>query len=29
MKALVKYAEGPENMELRDVPVPAFGKGTY
>jgi L-iditol 2-dehydrogenase len=26
MKALVKYAEGPGKMEIRDVPVPVIGK---
>jgi len=27
MKALVKYAEGPGNMEIREVPEPAAGRG--
>lgn len=26
MKALVKFAEGPKNMEIRDVPLPTLGK---
>jgi len=27
MKALVKYAEGPGNIEIREVPVPEIGPG--
>lgn len=27
MKALVKYAKGPGNMEIRDIPEPAAGPG--
>ncbi len=27
MKALVKYAEGPGNMEIREVPEPSAGRG--